>query len=82
MFVAEEKKHKSTTDFSQMTDEQIVAEVHDHSDPAAQKYLLLKYKKLVYNNIRIQLIQEFHEDKNHDDERHYSKNGERYRGMH
>jgi len=50
--VAEEKKHKSTTDFSQMTDEQIVAEVHDHSDPAAQKYLLLKYKKLVYNKAK------------------------------
>jgi len=50
--VAEEKKLKSTTDFSQMTDEAIVAEVHAHSNPSAQKYLLLKYQNLVYNKAK------------------------------
>ena len=50
--MAEEKRKKSTTDFAQMTDEDIVAEVHTHSNPEAQKYLLLKYKKIVYNKAK------------------------------
>lgn len=43
--MAEQKK--ILKEFQDMTDEEIVAEVHAHENPLAQRYLLEKYKKLV-----------------------------------
>lgn len=41
------EQRKIMKDFKDMTDEEIVAEVHAHENPLAQRYLLEKYKKLV-----------------------------------
>jgi RNA polymerase sporulation-specific sigma factor len=52
MFVAEEKKQRTMAEFSKMEDEDIVAEIHAHSDPLAQKFLLTKYRYLVHNKAK------------------------------
>ncbi len=41
------KRSKEQEEFAAMTDEELVAEVHARQNPAAQRYLLEKYRKLV-----------------------------------